>query len=491
MPYCLVCKNPASPLDFDYPTMNRLTFQFDEIRAAYAAEPHSTIQKRLERIGRVEAMLRANEEKLCKAVAADFGHRHPIETQLAELSQIYQACRYTKKHLKEWLKPFHLETPAYLSSSTAWMQAQPKGIVGVMSPWNYPILLALAPAIAALAAGNRVWLKPSERSSRTSGFLATLIQEYFHFTELNVTTGDANTAADFAALPFDHLFFSGSTAIGKKVMRAAADNLVPVTLELGGKSPALIDSSANLPNAANSIVYGKLLNSGQTCIAPDYVLVSQQQHDALLAELIKAAQSQFSKPKMLTGPIDPEQTARWHFLVEDAIAHGAIATPLLASSAESGRVFEPVALSNVSPESAVMREEIFGPILPIVTVPDGASSTTAMVDVINSGSSPSPLALYWFGKNNARLNHVIANTRSGGITVNDVLLHAACDGIPFGGIGSSGMGAYHGKAGFDTFSHLKPVLQVRGLFGLNWLRGTSAVHPPYGKKVARLLKHLK
>lgn len=468
--------------------MNRLTIQLDEIRAAYAAEPHSTLEKRLERIGRVEAMLRANEEKLCKAVAADFGHRHPIETQLAELNQIYQACRYTKKRLKEWLKPVPLETPAYLSSSTAWMKAQPKGIVGVMSPWNYPILLALAPAIAALAAGNRVWLKPSERSSRTSGFLASLIQEYFHFTEFNVTTGDANTAADFAALPFDHLFFSGSTAVGKKVMRAAADNLVPITLELGGKSPALVDASANLCDAASSIVYGKLLNCGQTCIAPDYVLVGEQQHDALLAELIGAAQVQFSKAEMLTGPIDPEQTARWHFLVEDAIAHGATATPLLKSSTESGRVFEPVALSNVNPKSAVMQEEIFGPILPIVTVADG---TTSMIDFINAGSSPTPLALYWFGKNKVNLNRVIADTRSGGITVNDVLLHAACDGIPFGGIGASGMGSYHGKAGFNTFSHYKPVLQVRGLFGLNWLRGTSAVHPPYGKKVARLLKHLK
>jgi coniferyl-aldehyde dehydrogenase len=468
--------------------MNRLTIQLDEIRAAYAAEPHSTLEKRLERIGRVEAMLRANEEKLCKAVAADFGHRHPIETQLAELSQIYQACRYTKKRLKEWLKPVPLETPAYLSSSTAWMKAQPKGIVGVMSPWNYPILLALAPAIAALAAGNRVWLKPSERSSRTSGFLASLIQEYFHFTEFNVTTGDANTAADFAALPFDHLFFSGSTVVGKKVMRAAADNLVPITLELGGKSPALVDASANLCDAASSIVYGKLLNSGQTCIAPDYVLVGEQQHDALLAELIGAAQVQFSKAEMLTGPIDPEQTARWHFLVEDAIAHGATATPLLKSSTESGRVFEPVALSNVNPKSAVMQEEIFGPILPIVTVADG---TTSMIDFINAGSSPTPLALYWFGKNKVNLNRVIADTRSGGITVNDVLLHAAYDGIPFGGIGASGIGSYHGKAGFDTFSHYKPVLQVRGLFGLNWLRGTSAVHPPYGKKVARLLKHLK
>jgi len=471
--------------------MNRLTLQLDQIRAAYAAEPHSTMEKRLERIGRVETMLRVNEEKLCKAVAADFGHRHPIETQLAELSQIYEACRYTKKHLKEWLKPIHLETPAYLSSSTAWMQAQPKGIVGVMSPWNYPILLALAPAIAALAAGNRVWLKPSERSSRTSGFLASLIQEYFHFTEFNVTTGDATTAADFAALPFDHLFFSGSAAIGKKVMHAAADNLVPVTLELGGKSPALIDASANLRDAASSIVYGKLLNSGQTCIAPDYVLVSQKQHDGLLAEIVKAAQSQFTKPEMLTGPIDPEQTARWHFLVEDAVAHGAIATPLLQSSPESERVFEPVVLSNVNPESAVMHEEIFGPILPIVTVPDGATSTTAMIDFINGSSSPTPLALYWFGKNKVNLNRVIADTRSGGITVNDVLLHAACDGIPFGGIGSSGMGSYHGKAGFDAFSHYKPVLQVRGLLGLNWLRGTSAVHPPYGKKVARLLKQIK
>lgn len=471
--------------------MNRLTIQLDEIKAADAAEPHASLALRLERISRVEAMLRANEDKLCKVLAADFGNRHPIETQLAEFSQIYQACRFAKKHLKEWMKPVALDTPSYLSSSSAWMQAQPKGIVGIMSPWNYPILLALAPAVAALAAGNRVWLKPSERSSRSSGFLAGLIQEYFHFTEFNVTTGDANTAADFAALPLDHLFFSGSTATGKKVMRAAAEHLVPLTLELGGKSPAIVDASANLREAAASIIYGKLLNAGQTCIAPDYVIVGAHQRDTLVAELQHAAQTQFSNPAELTGPIDVEQTARWHFLLEDALAQGATALPLLHPHTQDQRVFEPVILLNVSANAAVMQEEIFAPILPIMTVVDGPNATSETIRMINQGGSPTPLALYWFGKNKVNMKRIIADTRSGGITVNDVFLHAACETIPFGGIGASGMGAYHGKTGFDTFSHYKPVLQVRGLLGLDWLRGTSAAHPPYGKKVARLLKYLK
>ena len=471
--------------------MNRLTIQLDEIKAASAAEPQASLALRLERIGRIEAMLRANEEKLCKVLAADFGHRHPIETQLAEFSQIYQACRFAKKHLKEWMKPVALDTPTHLGSSSAWMQAQPKGIVGIMSPWNYPILLALAPAVAALAAGNRVWLKPSERSSRSSGFLAGLIQEYFHFTEFNVTTGDATIAADFAALPLDHLFFSGSTATGKKVMRAAAEHLVPLTLELGGKSPAIIDASANLREAAASIIYGKLLNAGQTCIAPDYAVVSRHQRDALITELTRAAQMQFSDPTEFTGPIDVEQTARWHFLVEDAVAQGATALPLLPPATQDQRVFEPVILMNISANAAVMQEEIFGPILPIMTISDGPDATAEAIELINLGSSPTPLALYWFGKNKANLNRIISETRSGGITVNDVFLHAACETIPFGGIGASGMGTYHGKAGFDTFSHYKPVLQVRGLLGLHWLSGTSVVRPPYGKKVARLLKHLK
>jgi coniferyl-aldehyde dehydrogenase len=465
--------------------MNRFTIQLDEIKAAYAAEPNPSIEVRLERIGRIKKMIAANEEKICKVLSADFGVRSPIEARLAEFQMIYQACKYTRKHLKEWMKPTQMETPAFMGSSEAWVEHQALGIVGIMSPWNYPVQLALVPAIAALAAGNRVWLKPSERSSRTSGFLAGLIQEYFHPTEFCVSTGGPDVAEQFAALPFDHLFFTGSEAIGKKVMRAAAENLTPVTLELGGKTPTIIDSSAKLQEAAASIVYGKLLNGGQTCIAPDYILIGANQHAEFIQALQAAAQAQFSNPEEITGPIDDVQLQHWQHLVADAVERGAKAIPLLNNASSGARRFEPVVLVDVSPQARVLHEEIFGPILPIIT----AADTTAAINYINS--KPSPLALYWFGKDKKNLQRVLAETRSGGVTINDTLLHVAVESLPFGGIGASGMGAYHGKAGFDTFTHQKPILEVRGILGSNFLKGTKPARPPYGEKTERLLRRLK
>ena len=465
--------------------MNRFTIQLDEIKAAYAAEPNPTIEVRLERIGRIEKMIAANEEKICKALVADFGVRDSIETRLIELQKIYQACAYTRKHLKEWIQPVQVETPFYLGASEAWIENQSIGVIGIMSPWNYPVRLALLPAIAAFAAGNRVWLKPSERSSRTSGFLASLIQEYFHPSEFCVTTGGPDVAEQFAALPFAHLFFTGSEAIGKKVMRAAAESLTPVTLELGGKSPAIIDSSAQLKEVAASIAYGKLLNSGQTCIAPDYVLIEESLQDAFIAELQAEANKQFSDPKELTGPIDDEQLQYWQHLISDAIDRGAKLIPLLNNPSAGARRFEPVALTNVPHDARVLHEEIFGPILPLVTVANSA----AAIEYINK--RPHPLALYWFGKNKKNLTQVLEQTRSGGVTINDVFLHAALESLPFGGVGSSGMGKYHGKAGFDTFSHQKSILQVRGFLGTNLMKGTKPAHPPYGKKIERLLRRLK
>ena len=465
--------------------MNRFTIQLDEIKAAYAAEPNPTLEVRLERIGRIEKMLKANEEKICKALVADFGVRDSVETRLIEIQKIYQACAYTRKHLKEWMKPVQVETPFYMGASEGWIESQSIGVVGIMSPWNYPVRLALLPAIAAFAAGNRVWLKPSERSSRTSGFLAGLIQEYFHPSEFCVSTGGSDVAEQFAALPFAHLFFTGSEAIGKKVMRAAAENLTPVTLELGGKSPAIIDASAKLKEAARSIAYGKLLNSGQTCIAPDYVLIDQDQRDAFIQELQAASQKQFSDPKELTGPIDDEQLQYWQHLVNDAIDRGAKVIPLLDNPAAGARRFEPIALIDVPQDARVLHEEIFGPILPVVS----AANSAAAIEYVNN--RPHPLALYWFGKDKKNLKQVLEETRSGGVTINDVFLHAALESLPFGGVGSSGMGRYHGKAGFDTFSYQKSILEVRGLFGTGLLKGTKPAHPPYTKKTERLLKRLK
>jgi coniferyl-aldehyde dehydrogenase len=465
--------------------MNRFTIQLDEIKAAYAAEPNPSIEVRLERVGRIENMVKANEEKLCKALTADFGVRHQVETRLAEFQMIYQACKHTRKNLKEWMKPIQKDVPFHLGASEAWVQSQPLGVIGILSPWNYPIQLALIPAIAALAAGNRVWLKPSERSSRTSGFLANLIQEYFHPTEFCVSTGGPEIAEQFSALPFDHLFFTGSGSIGKKVMRAAADNLTPVTLELGGTTPVIVDKSANLKEAAASIIYGKLLNGGQTCIAPDYVLIEADQQEELILELQSAAKKQFSNPEEFTGPIDDKQLLFWQQLIRDAYERGAKIIPLLDNSSEIARRFDPLILINTPANALILQEEIFGPILPIVTVHD----VNQAISFVNQ--KPKPLALYWFGKNKQNLKKVLNETQSGGVTINDTLLHITIEDLPFGGVGASGMGSYHGKAGFDTFSHQKSILQVRGFMGLNILQGTKTARPPYGKKVDWLLRYLK
>ena len=465
--------------------MNRFTLQLDEIKAAFATEPNPSLEVRLERIRHIEKMIEANEEKICKALMADFGVRNPIETRLTEFQMIYQACNYTRKHLKEWMQVTQVETPISMGSSNAWIQSQALGVIGIMSPWNYPVQLSLLPAIAAFAAGNRVWLKPSERCSRTSGFLANLIQEYFHPTEFCVTTGDAEVAQQFSALPFNHLLFTGTESIGKKVMRAAAEHLTPITLELGGKSPTIVDSSANVKEAAGSIAYGKLLNSGQTCIAPDYVLIEQGQLDNFITELQAAAQAQFSNPEELTGPIDDAQLQYWQHLVADALDRGAKAIPLLSNRSAGTRRFEPIALINVSTEARVLHEEVFGPILPIVTI----ANTDAAIQFVNN--KPNPLALYWFGKDKKNLQKVLQETRSGGVTINETLLHATVESLPFGGKGTSGMGAYHGKAGFDIFSHRKSVLQVRGFLGFNLWKGSKLARPPYGKGVERLLRFLK
>ena len=465
--------------------MNRLTIQFDEIKAAFAAERNPTLEVRLDRIARIEKMIEANEEKICKALEADFGVRHRVETRLAECQMIYQACAHTRKHLKDWMKPEQREVPLHMGSSQAWVESQSLGVVGILSPWNYPVQLALIPVIAAFAAGNRVWLKPSERSSRTSGFIASLIQEYFHPTEFCVTTGGPDVAEQFSALPFDHLFFTGSGTIGKKVMRAAAENLTPVTLELGGTTPVIIDKSAKLKGAASSIIYGKLLNGGQTCIAPDYVLLEPIMQDEFIAQLQASAQAQFSNPEELTGPIDERQLEFWQHLVSDALDRGAKIIPLLNNPAAGGRRFEPIALINVPQEARVLHEEIFGPILPIITVAD---TSEAIVYVNNK---PKPLALYWFGKDKKNMQRVLSETRSGGVTVNDTLLHITIEDLPFGGVGASGMGSYHGKAGFDTFSHQKSILEVRGFFGLNLFKGTKTLRPPYGKIVEYLLRYLR
>ena len=465
--------------------MNHLLFDFEEAKKAYLHEPNPSLQLRSERIKRLVTMVNENEENLCKAISADFGQRNTTETKFAELTFIRQAAYHTLKNLKQWMKPSKVNTPFHLRPSVSQLIPESIGIVGIMSPWNYPLQLALVPVISAFAAGNRVWLKPSERSSRTSGYLASLIAQYFHPSELRVVCGERDISEKFAELPFDHLLFTGSTQAGKAVMKAAAPNLTPVTLELGGKSPCVIDNNVNLKDAVSRVVYGKFLNAGQTCIAPDYVLVPHQAVNDFISLFQDFTKKMYPNPsEQMTHPIDQRQLERWQFLVSDAQNKGAQITSVFSEDELGAYPFNPTLALNPSSDSVVMKEEIFGPILPIISY----NTLEEAIHFINRFDRP--LALYWFGKDKENMSQVLELTRAGGVTINDTLLHIANEDLPFGGIGASGIGSYHGKYGFDAFTHFKPVFTMKARFGIKALGGSKFIHPPYGKKIARLIKFL-
>jgi coniferyl-aldehyde dehydrogenase len=359
------------------------------------------------------------------------------------------------------------------------------GVVGVVSPWNYPVQLSLGPVITALAAGNRVMLKPSELTPQTSALLATLIAQSFAPDELCVVQGDGALAAEFAGLPFDHLFFTGSTAVGRKVAEAAAANLTATTLELGGKSPCIIDASCDIDKAAMKIAHGKLLNAGQTCIAPDYVLLPKGRETAFGEAFARAVATLF--PTIAGNPdyaaiISPRHLERLQALLAQAEGEGArlqTINPGAAGASAASRQMAPVLVFDTPANSKLLSEEIFGPILPVLPY----DSLEDAISYINA--RPRPLALYWFGTDTGSRDHVLANTVSGGVTVNDTLMHIAHENLPFGGVGESGWGAYHGEAGFLRLSQQKPVMVQS-----KWARG-DLFYPPYGKRFEQVMGLLK
>ena len=361
---------------------------------------------------------------------------------------------------------------------------QPLGVVGIISPWNYPLQLALAPLIGALAAGNRALLKPSELTPAFSQALAASIAKSFAADEVSVVTGDAAVGKQFAALPFDHLVFTGSTAVGREVAQAAAKNLTPVTLELGGKSPAIIDASCNLDGVIDRIAWGKLINAGQTCIAPDYMLVPRGDVERFVA-LLRASMTRLY-PKFRSNPdysgiISERHLQRLRELIENARGRGATVIeiePLDSTLAAAGRQLPPTLLLNVNDSMRVMSEEIFGPILPIVPY----DTLVEALAYINRHERP--LALYWFGRDSAARDQVLAGTIAGGVSINDTLLHIAQEGLPFGGVGASGQGQYHGEFGFRQFSKEKPVF-IQSRFS-----GGGIIRPPYKPSIERILSWL-
>jgi coniferyl-aldehyde dehydrogenase len=444
-------------------------------------QPEVPLALRRDRVRRVRALIDKHGSALAEAVQADFGVRAPQLTEVADLFVLRALTSQLDSHLPRWMKPARVRTPIYLWPARGRLMRQPLGVVGVISPWNYPLQLALGPAVTAMAAGNRVMLKPSELTPSTSALTARLVSENFDPAEFCVVQGDAHVAAEFAGLPFDHLFFTGSTAVGRKVAEAAARNLTPTTLELGGKSPCIVDPSADLDAVVVKIVHGKLLNAGQTCIAPDYLLLPRGRE----AEFERAWQSAVNRlfPRLegnadYAAIVSDRHLARLQSLVHEAADAGARVVEPADPAARPGqatRQMRPVLVFNPPSDGRLMREEIFGPVLPILP----CDSVEEAVRFINS--RPRPLALYWFGSNRSACDQLLANTLSGGVTVNDTLMHIAHEGLPFGGVGESGWGAYHGETGFLRFTHTKAVLlQSRLAMG-------HLFYPPYGARFQRVM----
>jgi coniferyl-aldehyde dehydrogenase len=458
---------------------------FDAQRDAYAREPYPSLALRYDRLERLAVLIEEHEQEIVAAIGADFGTRPAQETRLAELFVIAAGVRHARRNLSRWMAQQRVPTPVYLWPGRSRLLRQPLGVVGVISPWNYPVQLALLPVLAALAAGNRVMLKPSELTSKTSALLARMVAQHFAPDEFAVVTGGPDVGDAFSRLPFDHLFFTGSTAVGRKIALAAAANLTPVTLELGGKSPALIHADADLRAAAPRLATGKLLNAGQTCIAPDYALVPASRVDALAAAVRDSAASLY--PSFRDNPdyssiVNDAHYRRLTALIDDAVRKGARAVgvdPGAAAPDAPSRKLAPTVLVGVNDSMAIMKEEIFGPVLPI----EAYDSLDQAIGKINA--RPRPLSLYMFGGNAAARRRVLERTAAGGVTIDDTLLHFSNENLPFGGIGASGIGAYHGERGFLTFSHQKAVF-IQPRLSLTWL-----LRPPYGKRFERVLQLLK
>ena len=465
---------------------DELRRRFDALRAAVAREPNPDAAVRRDRLARLLAMTRERERDFVEAIDRDFGHRSSHETRLAELYIVTAGARYAIANVRRWMRPQRIATPIQLLPGSARILPQPLGVAGVVSPWNYPVQLALAPAIGALAAGNRVMLKPSEVTPATSALLAEAIAQRFAPDEFTVVTGGAETGAAFARLPFDHLFFTGSTAVGRIVAKAAAENLTPVTLELGGKSPAIVDAGADLAVVAPRIAVGKLLNAGQTCIAPDYALVPERKVDAFVEAVKRAIGRLYPDP--LRGPdytaiVNARHYERLVALIEDARTKGAtiVTIPEGAAPDPETRRIPPTLVVGANESMQLMHEEIFGPILPVERY---ARLDDAIAAVVRR---PRPLACYVFAEDRGARDRILRETIAGGVTVNDTLWHFAHEELPFGGVGASGIGAYHGEAGFRTFSHMKSVfVQPRRT-------AATLLAPPYGatfEKVLALLKRI-
>lgn len=455
-------------------TASDLAELFQRQRQASRSTPAATVSERKAALLKLRQVILDNEAAIAAAIAADFGGRSVAETKLLEVLPVLNAIRNTRRHLAAWARAEQRSVDLAFFPARSWVRYEPLGVVGILAPWNYPLLLTLSPLIDALAAGNRVLVKPSELTPRYAELLAGLMAGCFHETEVAVVTGDVEIARVFASLPFDHLLFTGSTKVGRQVMQAAAANLTPVTLELGGKSPAIIAPDYPLEKAARSIAFGKFLNAGQTCIAPDYVLVDRERAELLAQSVLAAAIRCYATVQGnadYTNLIAPAHQQRLVDAVAAARAAGAVVMTHPDQQGLAGRMV-PTVVMNAPPDNLLMTEEIFGPVLPIVTY-DRLDEALAFVN-----ARERPLCLYCFTHDRHTRNRVLDGATSGGVTLNGTLLHIAQDNLPFGGVGASGMGAYHGRDGFRRLSHARAVHSAGRINVIEWLG------PPWGSLAA-------
>lgn len=459
--------------------------------AAFDAERPVPLAVRQDRLQRAIRMLVENAEAFCTALSADFGHRSHEQTMLTDVAASVRALKHARRHVDRWMRPEKrkLQFPLALLGARAAVEYQPKGVVGVIAPWNFPIQLTMAPLAGILAAGNRAMVKSSEFTPRTAALFEEIAGRFFDSAELAFVSGGPDVGQAFAALPFDHLIFTGATGVGRHILHAAADNLTPVTLELGGKSPTIIGRSADIAQATERVAIGKLMNAGQVCLAPDYLLVPDDKEEAVIGGLKSAASMLY--PRMLdnadySAVINERHHVRLQGYIDDARAKGGEVIEVNPAgedfAASNGTKMPFFIVCNPTDDMAVMRDEIFGPVLPVKRY----GRIDEAIAFVNRRERP--LGLYYFGNDPAEERRVLDRTISGGVTINDVIFHISAEDLPFGGIGPSGMGAYHGLDGFKTFSHARAVYKQPKID----IAKLAGIKPPYGsmtaKTIARELK---
>lgn len=458
----------------------------DMQRAAFEAEGEVAYETRIDRIDRCLALIVDNKEAICEAVAKDFGKRCSTVTKMTDLFTSVGSLKFAKKNLKKWMKPERRSPgiPMNLFGAKAHIHYQPKGVIGVMTPWNVPVNMIFSPLADVLAAGNRAMIKPSEFTPATAELMQKLFAQYFEPSEITVCTGGPEVGAAFSSLQFDHIIFTGATTVGRMVMQAAAANLVPVTLELGGKSPVIVSQSAPIHDAAESIISGKSMNGGQLCISPDYCFVPASRLEAFISTCKETINTQY--PNIVSGGdfvsvINERHYDRINAYIDEAKEKGARVIELNPANEDwSDRSEHRIPLHlivDADDDLACMQDEIFGPILNIKSY----RKLDDCIQFINK--RPRPLAMYYYGKDKEEERHVLANTIAGGVTVNNIAMHVSCDDIPFGGVGNSGMGHYRGREGFKTFSHAKSVYR-QGFVDLAKLGGTL---PPFTDKTENMI----